>query len=178
MATTYDRLHVLLREVQRNASRATPQNRHSFVRSIVNRKLPQFTIQRNRNGKLVEDSISDKAVERLLELLAELRLARLPEADGIEITTRGEEALEGENFANSVSVATFQLLSNDGVNRQTLLDNIDGIQPPNFADADTIHARLDPDVKEQLDLERFRGLLYLLACAGSIQREIKVFYAA
>jgi hypothetical protein len=175
MSTTYERLQVLLDEIQKNEKKAAKENPASLAESIVKKKLPALTITRNAEG-VTSQPLSTKSITNLFGLLEKLQFVEM-DTNSIKLTGRGQRALDDDTYANAVSVSTFELLSSFGVGKSTLYSAIDSIKPPNFPDAENIYGKLPKSVnKDALDIDLFRRLLFLLACAGSIGREVRVFY--
>lgn len=179
MSTTYGRLNVILREIEQNVSGNNIIDIDPFVESIVERQIPELTLNRMdpETGERTPHSLSEHTLRKYIYLLEDFDFVDL-NGDHLTITDRGVLALDEDRYPRSIAVATYSLLSDYGVTREVLFDAMDSVEPPNLPGSEEIYRNLNEDVnKEVLDIELFRRLLYLLACAGSIQREVSVYYA-
>ena len=112
MSTTYNRLQVLLHEIQRNESDTNRKDPTVLAQAIVDQKIPELTINRkdNETGNTNPHSISIGSVKKYFNLLVMLGLVQL-QFDSISLTNRGQRALESSRYSNVMIVVTYELLS-------------------------------------------------------------------
>lgn len=171
MATTYERLKVLMVQLQKQTLSIYVD---AFSKKIEKKKLSAFMIKRKTDEGVFPQSISDKSILRLCQLLERLKLIKIDPSGEIIITEWGKRALEPDSYSKALSEAVFELLSIFGVSRQKLYD---AANIPKIPDADSIYEILANDINQGvLTPKLFRQLLFLLACAGSTRRVVKVFY--
>ncbi len=105
MATTYDRIRILLHEVLKNDKLENKKDLHAFIIAIGMKQLPEFILNRNTDKGIVPQPISEKVIGRLIDLLGDLKLVDVAVPDQVSMTNRGLSALEPDAFPNAVSVA-------------------------------------------------------------------------
>ncbi len=172
MATTYDRIRVILGRLARRASWDTD----SLVDSIRNDKLPEFQLR--GDGTSLDDYMSTTSISAIIRLMRELRLAE-NDSDKIKATVLGKScSADDARFARQIQLSVKELLSKDGIDQARLKGAVARIQLPNVPDADTILDELTTDGPVgKMTSARFRKLLYLWSSSGGIERVVRAHYS-
>jgi hypothetical protein len=170
MARTYDRIRVLLREIQRNQSPGNRQNLSVFASQLSRRRVEEFLLDRRKDSYL-----SDRALKRLLKLIAKMNLVEISD-DALKLTRSGLQALQGNNYDRMLSTAALEYLSGYRITLQTIYTSIEAITLPDVPEAKRIFDGLESTDKDRLGFDRFRMILHLLHCSNRLMRQVKVMY--
>jgi hypothetical protein len=171
MATTFVRLHVIARHIQDHLDRATVISVASEVRG---RRLRDFRIR--GDGASITDYMAETAIRQLVRLLGDLELIAIDDSGNIGAPRDHFEYLSSESaFALKVDAAVKTLLFNSGTPLGEVDARIKAVRPPDAPDAKTIYAALGEAVADMSE-DRFTRLLFLLSCAGGLDRTVHVHY--
>ncbi|MGA8733220.1 MAG: hypothetical protein WB558_04785 [Terriglobales bacterium] len=118
--------------------------------------------------------LSAKALRRLLYFLQQIKLIEIQ--DEITLTAAGREALKTEAYDRIVSRLVLEYLWERGISLDTIHAMIESIELPEVPEPSVIFEKLTAKQQSRISQERFRRLLYLLACTKRLGRNLKVIY--
>ncbi|NUL21837.1 hypothetical protein [Streptomyces lunaelactis] len=173
MATTYIRMQYALRLV---ASRKAWVSRSEIAKTIHHVKPDEMKIR--GDGSAIEHYMSDHSISNLLTLMSELNLVVIQNDGKVSASATGRKAVDDpEVFKLAVQVSIKKTLKDSGAPIQDVHNTIHAIRPPLAPDAKTIHDRMSRrKPPPEINFEKFRQLLYLYACAGGIERSVRIHY--
>ncbi len=119
--------------------------------------------------------LSAKALRRLLHFLQQIKLIDIQDGE-ITLTAAGREALKTEAYDRIVSHLVLEYLSGRGIPLDTIHAMIESIELPEVPEPSVIFEKLTAKQQSRINQERFRTLLYLLACTKRLGRNLKVIY--
>lgn len=172
MATTYDRVRVMLGRIARRAT----WDADALVASIQEDKLPEFKIRGDGTGP--NDYMSATSIRGIVRLMGDLRIVEV-QSDKVKATLLGQRCNgDDDRFARQIQLSVKELLSNDGIDQARLKGAVARIQLPNVPDADTILDELTTEGSVgKMTPTRFRKLMYLWSSSDGIQRVVRAHYS-
>lgn len=179
MATTYDRLYVVLREIDNYQENNNLFEIVPFINALIEKRISELTIQREdpNSGEITAHPLSVNTIEKYISLLNSFRFINQVE-NQISISNRGSTSLDQERYPLAIAEATYEYLESLGLPRSKLYQIIDSTETKELPTSDVIYDSLDDNVnKAVLNVELFRRLMYMLACSESLNREVIVYYA-
>jgi hypothetical protein len=180
MATTFARLRIVLQHIRDNPDTSSVT---ALAADVRRRRLMDFRVR--GEGRGIEDFMSESSIRRLIRLLQDLGLVSIDEREAIALMPPGAPFLRSDTqYKAKIDTATRTLLLNRGMSLVRVQAAIDRIQPPRAPDAATIFEEIStPDnlstrdnLTPSLNSETFSRLLFLLACAGGLERTVHVHY--
>lgn len=169
MPRTYDRLETLLREVDKNEKKSTAEKFGDFAETLSTRNLPEFLLDRPNRRYMSSDGI-----KRLLDLIKDLKLATVTGQAVMRLTAPGRNTLNQADFDPTLETAVLEYL-------EISLDQLEQAiksSRPRTAVKILRSLKKTSSLRSELSEERFRMLLYLLSCTGTVDRYVTVAYAA
>ncbi|BCO59624.1 hypothetical protein LTQ56_17690 [Mycobacterium intracellulare subsp. intracellulare] len=172
MASTYDRVRVILGRI----ARRTSWDIDKLADSIRDDKLAEFRFR--GDGTEPDHYMSSASIRSIIRLMGELRIVDL-QSGKAKATVLGERCNgDDERFARQIQLSVKELLSNDGIDQARLKGAVARIQLPNVPDADTIFDELTADGPVgKMTAPRFRKLMYLWSSSGGIERVVRAHYS-
>ncbi|RSM42656.1 hypothetical protein DMA12_20755 [Amycolatopsis balhimycina DSM 5908] len=173
MANNYTRISYTLRQI---VERTRWSSRAEVVEEIRQAKPVEMKIR--GDGSSDDHYMSARALDDLLSLMVDLRLVTVDNRGRVSASIEGRRAADDPSIYDLLIKSSIRsLLEQDGCPIGKVLDTVRGIRLPAVPDAKTIHDRLKANNKSMtLNLDRFRRLLYMYACAGGIDRLVRVHY--
>ena len=124
MASTYDRIRIVLGRLTRRASWDTD----ALVDSIRADQLPEFKIR--GDGTSPNDYMSSDSIRGIIRLMGELRIAEQTSGK-VKATILGQKCSnDDEHFARQIQLSVKELLSNNGIGLTHLKGAVSRIQLP------------------------------------------------
>lgn len=175
MATTYARLKTVLIQAQKQKTWESAEN---LAAEIRRRKLAPFRMK--RDAKAVEDYMKTASIEKLIGIGAELGLVSVAADTGqVSLTDAGAKSLKSEDaFELRIRSSVKSFLQKRHLPLNKIIDLIGDVRLPLVPDAETLHTRAQklkptPDIDQDL----LRMMLFLLACAKGLKRNVRVHYS-
>jgi hypothetical protein len=162
----YNKISTLLDHVKDRSF----DDRYDFSAYISKKKFAAFEVP--TKGK-VKKYCAPSTVRKSIDIAVKLGLLV---NDGNGLTADGLTAARDDNsFKNILGAQIMSYLNKNRLGITRILDTIDGIQRPEFPEAETIFEEIKGDGTE-IDEEEFRRLLYLLYLCDKLDRPIKYLY--
>ncbi|MEU1273485.1 hypothetical protein [Streptomyces sp. NPDC005799] len=174
MANTHARVRYALRLVARRRM----WNSRSEIISAIRRARPDEMKIRG-DGSTAEHYMSAQSISNLLSLMDDLDLIAIRNDGAVSLAARAQGAeRDSERFDLLIQASVRNVFDDSGTQMADVEEVISTIRLPLVPDAKTIHAKLKAKPKSSmiLNVDRFSRLLYLYACAGGIQRNVRVLY--
>jgi hypothetical protein len=162
----YNKIQTLLVHVKDKSF----SDKYDFSEYISKKKIAAFEVPtKGKAKKYCEPSTVRKAIDLAVKL-------GLIENAGNNLTADGLTAARNDNsFKNILGAQIISYLNENKLGITRILETIDGIQRPEFPEAETIFEEVKGDDTE-IDEEEFRRLLYLLYLCDKLDRPIKYLY--
>jgi hypothetical protein len=172
MATTYDRIRLVLVRLRRRSS----WDIADLAEQIRNGKQPEFKVR--GDGTSPEDYMSAASIRRLVRLMIDLDLIELVAGanNNIRISEAGDTAIAQDNFDLQIRSSVRSYLYKNDVGMDKVKAAASALVWPDLPSADAIHDRLSNPNGIKVSAERFRTLMYLYAKAGGAERVVSVYY--
>ncbi|MFF4421137.1 hypothetical protein ACFY04_10175 [Streptomyces sp. NPDC001549] len=176
MANTHTRVNYTLCLI---ASHPVWDGRSEIIRELLRARPEEMRIR--GDGSAVEHYMSAQSISNLLTFMADLDLIVIRSDGSVSIAQRAERAVQDSRaFDLLVQASVRNALEKSGTQMTDVEKVIGAIRLPLVPDAKTIHAKLKVKHKSSvlINVDRFSRLLYLYACAGGIQRIVRVHYGS
>lgn len=175
MATTYDRIRLILEQAAR---RSTWQSPSALATELRQRKLSAFRMR--GDGSTIDHYMREDSVQGLVRLCIDMGLINQSAQGVLTLSARSTTALNSEDaFARQIRSSVLSLLENHFLPLEAIRAIIAGIELPDVPDANTIYDRAQSRTpKSDLSADLLRRVLFLLYHAEGLNREIKVYYGS
>ncbi|MDX2554735.1 hypothetical protein [Streptomyces stelliscabiei] len=176
MATTHTRIQYALRLV---VGHSTWDSRSEIVHAIRRAKPMEMKIR--GDGSAIEHYMSPQSIGNLLTLMSNLGLIVIQSDGTVSADQEAANAVKNrEVFDLLIQASVKSMLEQGGAPIEDVQKTIRTIRLPLVPDSKTIHAKLKTKHKSSpmINLDKFSQLLYLYACAGGLQRNIRVHYTS
>jgi hypothetical protein len=174
MATTFQRIRHLLTVCNSNEKDSNPLTFSTIPTSKTITKDSNFIITKRTEKGLTQSPISKKAIQRILTLMKQLELINISMDGVISLTFKGRNALPETAFSNSITVAAYDFLAKNGIQKASFMNQLESHSYPK---AEDLFNALKVDITgEAFNLDIFKRVLFLIACGGDISRGVRVYY--